>query len=179
MSDTFYFSILRPDRSAVTVVDLSFACNYERSDFITVDEDDQHSPEEAIYHAQLIAEKLSLPYEKFESRYDYSLNEPEVGLRLTRDDMKNNIRHYLYTLDREELIALYYSIEHLKPDELSDVLHLREAVLQAVMQKDDVDLSEFYRLKTGDMAITKESTVLDVTSSLGNIRDIIIVINQH
>jgi hypothetical protein len=102
-----------------------------------------------------------------------------VGLRLTRDDMKNNIRHYLYTLNREELIALYYSIEHLKPDELSDIMHLKEAVLQEVMQKDDVDLSEFYRLKTGVMAITKESTVLDTTSSLGNIRDIIIVINQH
>ena len=74
----FYFVVFpRGDRSKVTVVDLSDAVGYQRSDWAAVDDTNYVNSVVAIKAARKVAKVLGAEYIPFESRYDSSLNEVE------------------------------------------------------------------------------------------------------
>ena len=72
----FYF-IVHPsgDQKRITVIDLSYSVDYERSDWMAVNDDNFSCHKEAIEYARALAEKYNLKYELFESRYNSALNE--------------------------------------------------------------------------------------------------------
>lgn len=76
MTDTFYFLIRNSvlDRT-ISVVDLSYAVDYERDDWITVDEKNFVCAEHAIRWGRYIASVEGVPYKDFVSRYDHRLDE--------------------------------------------------------------------------------------------------------
>ena len=84
-NDTFYFlAYPSGEKDKITVIDLAYCVDYERSDWCNVNDMTFYSHTEAINYARNLAKKHGLKYVLFESRYDHSLNE---------DDIKND---YLY-----------------------------------------------------------------------------------
>lgn len=77
MNDTFYFVALVNKRTALTVIDLARCVDYERDDWCVVDDKNFESHCDAIAHAKRLAELNGLKYERFDSRYNKSLSEPE------------------------------------------------------------------------------------------------------
>ena len=73
---TFYF-IAHPRgiESKITVIDLSYAASHERGEFCAVNDADYQDLNEALDDAKKIAFKFNLEYQRFESRYNSSLNE--------------------------------------------------------------------------------------------------------
>ena len=76
MTETFYFlarnSVLDP---TISVIDLAYAVDYERDDWITVDDKNFVCAEHAIRWGRWKASVEGVPYEDFISRYDHRLNE--------------------------------------------------------------------------------------------------------
>ncbi len=77
-----YFVIVDREKN-LTVIDLEDCVDYERNDWVTIDDKNFYTPEEAIRHAKTMADKLGKLYVPFESRYDSSTNEiqEEADLR--------------------------------------------------------------------------------------------------
>ena len=81
MVDVFYFLVFpQGDKNRITVVDLSYACSYERDEWINVNSDTFNYRDEEIPEARRIALKYDLKYELFESRY-YSETDETNELR--------------------------------------------------------------------------------------------------
>lgn len=83
-NETFYFVAYVDKRTALTVIDLAFVVDYERSDWDCVNDENFHDRDEAIHYARKLAAKYGLEYRLFDSRYDESLNE---HLFLTDDEL--------------------------------------------------------------------------------------------
>ena len=84
LGDTFYF-VIHPgaDRSAVQVMDLACCVDYERTDWLAVNDQNFYDRAEAIAHAKALAVKYGLQYIPFSSRYDNTLNErPSLDLNM-------------------------------------------------------------------------------------------------
>lgn len=76
MNDTFYFIIYTSrDRSSIKVIDLARIVDYQRNDWLAVNDENFNDPTMAIEYAKALAKQHGLVYEAFESRYDSSLNE--------------------------------------------------------------------------------------------------------
>lgn len=76
MNDTFYFIIFTSrDRSSIKVIDLACIVDYQRNDWLAVNDENFIDPTKAIEYAKALAKQHGLVYETFESRYDSSLNE--------------------------------------------------------------------------------------------------------
>lgn len=78
MNDTFYFVVMVDKGQALTVIDLAYCVDYERSDWSCVDIENFTDPSSAINHARRLANRNGLAYKSFESRYDSYLNEPKL-----------------------------------------------------------------------------------------------------
>lgn len=81
MSDTFYFVAMVEKGTALTVIDLAHCVDYERDEWWVVDNENFNTPAEAINHAKRLASLNGLKYNRFDSRYDSSLSEPEYALK--------------------------------------------------------------------------------------------------
>ena len=75
MSQFYFVCYNNMKRTSVTVVDLDYCVDYERSEFDYVNAENFDNHLDAISYAKQIAEKYNLDYELFDSRYDESLNE--------------------------------------------------------------------------------------------------------
>lgn len=76
MDDVFYFLIFpRKDISKIQVIDLSYACSYERDEWRNVNDLTFYNPESAIQYARDLAIRHGKEYLPFESRYDSTTSE--------------------------------------------------------------------------------------------------------
>lgn len=82
-NETFYFIAFVDNRKALTVIDLAYSVSYEKEDWDVACNETFEKPEDAIQYARALAQKYSLAYRMFDSRYDNSLNE---RLSLTLDE---------------------------------------------------------------------------------------------
>ena len=76
MNDVFYFICYpKGNRDKITVIDLSYAVNYERNEWDCTTPTNYEDRDEAIRAARSLAENYGKDYELFESRYDPSTDE--------------------------------------------------------------------------------------------------------
>jgi hypothetical protein len=95
VSDTFYFVAFIDKETTLKVIDLAHCVSYERGDWNVVDEENFTDRDKAIAHARTLAIVNGLAYQPFESRYDYSLNEPKLSLtspRITRPENVSELK---------------------------------------------------------------------------------------
>ena len=71
----FFISYSGRDKNRITVIDLSYAADYERSEFNAVTEEDYYERNKAIIAARALADMYGKEYVMFESRYDSNSDE--------------------------------------------------------------------------------------------------------
>lgn len=86
-TDTFLFAMFMNDKTAMEVVDLSHACDYERNDFGPVNMRNFNDHQEAIAYTRALALKFGFKYNLFDSRYDETENEVEDEIETDSQDM--------------------------------------------------------------------------------------------
>jgi hypothetical protein len=76
MDDIFYFLCYpKGDKTKIQVIDLSYACSYERDEWSNVNDMTFYTADEAISYARELASRHNKEYVSFDSRYDESTSE--------------------------------------------------------------------------------------------------------
>lgn len=112
MEDVFYFiaQLPRAAMPTLTVIDLSYACAYERDEFRAINNTDYTSLDQAIQDARKLAAQEGMAYQRFESRYHDSLNEALTVKMCDRQDALDKISETLPTLQPGVLVKLFIKV---------------------------------------------------------------------
>lgn len=102
----YFLCFPQGDRGRVAIIDIQSNLYYEREDWDTVNDEWYDTLIDAVSAADKIAEKLGIVRERFESRYDENLNEPDP--KENADLLQRSVDQDYCNVDNVRWLLIHY-----------------------------------------------------------------------